>query len=87
MSSKKKILSAITVIALIISLLPVSALALTEAPTAAPQFSDMPDDWSTPALESAVSNGLLNGIDGQIMPGAKLTRDNCRPGLWRDGQG
>lgn len=40
----------------------------------AAEFSDMPDDWSRPALESAVENGLLMGIDGRIMPGQSLTR-------------
>ncbi len=37
-------------------------------------FSDMPNDWSTGALESAVANGLLSGSDGKIMPDANLTR-------------
>jgi hypothetical protein len=38
------------------------------------EFNDMPDNWSTKALENAVENGLLNGADGQIMPDANLTR-------------
>ncbi|MDW7670023.1 MAG: S-layer homology domain-containing protein [Bacillota bacterium] len=37
-------------------------------------FSDMPEDWSTQALENAVKNGLLNGADGKIMPKENLTR-------------
>src|SRR6056297_444975 len=37
-------------------------------------FSDMPDDWSTQALQNAVNNGLLNGSDGKIMPKENLTR-------------
>jgi len=37
-------------------------------------FSDMPEDWSKPALESAVDNGLLNGANGKIMPQEYLTR-------------
>lgn len=43
-------------------------------PARAEQFSDMPDDWSRPALESAVENGLLLGAGGRIMPGESLTR-------------
>lgn len=37
-------------------------------------FSDMPEDWSTEALEKAVENGLLLGSDGKIMPKENLTR-------------
>src|SRR6056297_2580241 len=37
-------------------------------------FSDMPDDWSTQALQNAVNNGLLNGADGKIMPKENLKR-------------
>ena len=37
-------------------------------------FSDMPEDWSKPALESAVDKGLLNGANGKIMPQENLTR-------------
>lgn len=37
-------------------------------------FSDMPEDWSTEALEKAVENGLLMGSDGKIMPKENLTR-------------
>ena len=37
-------------------------------------FSDMPNDWSTPALEKAVVNGLITGYDGKIMPKENLTR-------------
>lgn len=40
----------------------------------ATSFSDMPSDWSTVALESAVSNGLLSGFDGKLMPKDSLTR-------------
>ncbi len=40
----------------------------------AANFEDMPTDWSTPALEAAVANGLLKGDDGKIMPKAFLTR-------------
>ncbi len=37
-------------------------------------FSDMPNDWSTPALTAAVNNGLLTGSDGLILPKDNLTR-------------
>lgn len=69
MYGKKKLLAFITAIALIISLSPLSVFAAT-----APQFADMPNDWSKPALESAVANGLLNGMDGKIQPNDNLTR-------------
>ena len=45
------------------------------APAAfATTFPDMPNDWSKPALENAVNNGLLGGIDGKLMPEGNLTR-------------
>lgn len=37
-------------------------------------FTDMPSDWSTKALEKAVKNGLLKGNNGKIRPGDTLTR-------------
>lgn len=37
-------------------------------------FSDMPNNWSTQALEKAVENGLLTGANGMIMPNENLTR-------------
>jgi len=37
-------------------------------------FSDMPDNWSTEALQNAVANGLLKGTDGKILPNDNLTR-------------
>ena len=40
----------------------------------AKEFSDMPENWATEALESAVANGLLRGADGKIMPDSPLTR-------------
>ena len=49
-----------------------TALATTEDNTS--EFSDMPDNWATEALESAVANGLLRGSDGKIMPESPLTR-------------
>lgn len=41
----------------------------------ASNFVDMPDDWSRPALEAAVDNGLLVGNEnGLLNPHASLTR-------------
>lgn len=37
-------------------------------------FPDMPNNWSTAALENAVANGLLQGTDGKILPNDNLTR-------------
>ncbi len=37
-------------------------------------FADMPNDYSTAALNKAIANGLLNGADGLIMPADNLTR-------------
>lgn len=39
-----------------------------------PSFSDMPVNWSTTALKSAVANGLLVGDNGKIMANESLTR-------------
>lgn len=37
-------------------------------------FEDMPDDWSTQALQSAVDNGLLKGEGNYLKPRDYLTR-------------
>ncbi len=37
-------------------------------------FEDMPNDWSTTALQHAVANGLLNGTDNKLLPKDNLTR-------------
>ena len=67
----KKFLSILLVLVLVLGLLPAAgAAALSTSPT----FSDMPDNWATEALESAVANGLLVGDDGKIMPDSPLTR-------------
>lgn len=49
-------------------------LSIISAFTFAAEFTDMPDDWSTSALQSAVSNGLIVGYGGKIMPLGALTR-------------
>jgi len=55
---------------LVISLLPIGALATETG------FSDMPtkEHWSYEALSSAVKNGLLQGDGGKLTPQANLTR-------------
>ncbi len=63
----KKILAVLLSAALIITAFPASIFASIE-------FSDMPTNWSTAALQKAVSNGLLNGANGKIMPNNNLTR-------------
>ena len=47
-------------------------LALTSVTVMA--FEDMPDDWSTKALQSAVDNGLLAGDNNKLLPKNNLTR-------------
>ena len=66
----KKFLSILLTLVLVLGLLPAAATAVSTSPT----FSDMPDNWATEALESAVANGLLVGYDGKIMPDNPLTR-------------
>ena len=67
----KKFLSILLALVLVLGLMP--AAGATAAATS-PTFSDMPDNWATEALESAVANGLLVGDDGKIMPDSPLTR-------------
>ena len=52
----------------------VMVLSLSPLVGVAEQFSDMPSDWSTEALEKAVENGLIQGYDGKIWPNKNLTR-------------
>jgi hypothetical protein len=40
----------------------------------AAEFKDMPNDWSTSALEAAVKNGLLTGSGGYIKASDNMTR-------------
>jgi len=67
---KKKTLAILLSLAMVLSLFPVSAFASDTTSG----FSDMPSNWSTKALENAVSNGLLSGDNGKIMPNDNLTR-------------
>lgn len=62
----------ITTLKKIVSLVFVLLIALTAVSAFA--FDDMPDDWSTQALQSAVNNGLLSGYDNKLHPKDNLTR-------------
>lgn len=57
----------------IIAILLVLVLTLSMTALAA-DFKDMPNDWSTAALNAAVENGLLTGSDGYIKAGDNMTR-------------
>ena len=67
----KKLMSALMALIIIVGLIPTAG---AEGANDGPRFSDMPDNWSTEALRSAVENGLLEGANGRIMPDAPLTR-------------
>jgi len=56
---------------LALAMSPLASLAQTDGPN---RFSDMPDDWSTQALENAVKHGLLFGSNGKILPKQHLKR-------------
>lgn len=68
MLRKKILITVVLLLLLVINILPANSFANETT------FADMPNDWSTPALENAVENGLLNGLNGKIMPNEKLTR-------------
>lgn len=63
--SKRKIALFLALI-MIFGMLPMNVLAAS--------FADMPNDWSTQALENAVKNGLLKGSNNMILPKDNLTR-------------
>jgi uncharacterized protein YjdB len=64
----RRIMALALVLAMVFSLLPTGAFAETS------QFTDMPSNWSTEALQEAVNSGLLTGFNSKIMPNDKLTR-------------
>jgi len=70
----KKLLCFFLVMTLLFSFTSTSAHAENDPKIADVQYSDMPDNWSTKALQRAISNGLLQGYNGKIMPDAYLTR-------------
>lgn len=59
-----------------VSLTAVCAMSATFATGAfAEEFTDMPSDWRTTAIENAVANGLISGMgDGTVAPDANITR-------------
>lgn len=65
----RRIFAMVLSVLLILALMPTGALAQGDQKEKA--FADMPDDWSTAALEKAVGNGLLSGYDEK---GAKLIK-------------
>ena len=67
---KRKLLSLLVTFSLVLSLLPIGAMAQTSG------FSDMPAEgyWSYAALSAAVENGLLEGSNGMLKPEQSLTR-------------
>ena len=66
---KKQVLSLALSATMLASMLPKPAFAADNT-----TFPDMPNDWSTQALQNAIHNGLLNGIDGKIAASENLTR-------------
>lgn len=71
----KVFLANLLVLAMVLTMIPIFSYAET---TSSSGFVDMPNDWSTDALEKAVSNGLISGFDEYglkyIKPGSALTR-------------
>lgn len=71
----KRLISSILVICMFFSILSVTGYADSKAVALKDtQFTDIPDDWSTKALQNAVQNGLLKGSNGKIMPKDNLSR-------------
>lgn len=69
----KKLLIVLVALVLLIGMTPISAFAASDT-TESRGFSDMPNNWSTEALQHAVDNGLMNGSDGKLNPKGNLTR-------------
>lgn len=59
---------------LLCTLLSAAMITTSSVAVFASDFKDMPNNWSTAALEKAVDNGLLSGYDGYIRPTDNLTR-------------
>lgn len=71
----KKLLSLFLVVAMTVCTVQIPLFAVDGAAERnLPTFSDMPNDWSTEALQKAVENGLLSGSEGKILPNEYLTR-------------
>lgn len=69
----KRLLGVLLCIVMLIGICPLASLA-AETQNGVQTFSDMPDNWSTAALQNAVANGLLEGAEGKILPNDNLTR-------------
>jgi hypothetical protein len=74
----KKRLALLLVAVMISTLMPTigfaEEMAALDGSKTAPVFTDMPNNWSTAALQNAVDNGLLKGDNGRLRPGDSLTR-------------
>src|SRR5665647_2256799 len=75
MKKLKSLLVNLLITAMVVTMLPVFSFG---AVTSVSDFRDMPNDWSTDALQKAVSNGLISGFDEYgikyIKPNDNLTR-------------
>ncbi len=63
----RKIIASVLAASMVMTSVPAWAVAATD-------FPDMPQNWSTAALNRAVEDGLLAGIDGKICADDYLTR-------------
>jgi hypothetical protein len=57
----RKIIAALLSVLMLFAMSPISAAAATGEQ--ASRFADMPDNWSSKALNKAVDNGLLKGCE------------------------
>lgn len=57
----------------LLAILLICIMSVSSAAFAA-DFADMPDDWSTTAIENAVENGLMTGSNGYVYPNNNMTR-------------
>jgi len=64
----KKVIRFLLVVAVLLS------MAVPVAAASPEEFTDIPDNWSKTAIIEAISNGLLNGSNGKIMPDTSLRR-------------
>lgn len=75
MNKLKSFMANLLITAMVITMMPVFSFG---AVANIPDFRDMPNDWSTDALQKAVSNGLISGFDEYglkyIKPNDNLTR-------------
>lgn len=73
---KKRVFGILLVIVMVVGMVPEKAFGsdFEHGEDDLSVILDMPDDWSTKALENAINNGLLSGYDGKILPKSNLTR-------------